>query len=360
MPVQGSWIFSNRPWSEQVKRRLPQPRELFKAVECQKFGASTCFLCGRRLGKKNRSDEHVIPEWLQERFNLWDMHLTLLNGTSIPYRKLTIPCCDSCNNEVLSPIEERIASATKSGVKALQELPTSALFIWLSKLMYGLLYKEGFLRADRRSQRKAAIVPRAMLERFGMLHQFMQSCRLPLTFNGFHPASIYIVECQEPKVRELGFDFRDSTPSLAISIRIGSVGILAALQDGGAHLATTGEYMSGLAELALHPLQFEELTAKFIYHACKFNRVPKYLFMEGPKGIEVVQMPLQGVSRKPLFDPWVHREYADCLAQQTGLPADKLFVPPDKLMTWLQNEDGDFCDLSFERQPWPVPGSARA
>jgi hypothetical protein len=66
---------------------------LFQAVGKQKFGAATCFLCGRRLGTKNRADEHVIPKWVQKGFRLWNARLHLLNQTTIPYRQLTIPFC---------------------------------------------------------------------------------------------------------------------------------------------------------------------------------------------------------------------------------------------------------------------------
>src|SRR6185437_5829167 len=75
---------------------------LFQAVAKRRFGLSTCFLCGRRLGIRNRSDEHVIPRWVQDRFGLWNERLNLLNGSSIPYRQLTVPCCRTCNNVHLS------------------------------------------------------------------------------------------------------------------------------------------------------------------------------------------------------------------------------------------------------------------
>jgi hypothetical protein len=45
---------------------------------------------------------------LQERFGLANQHLTLLNGTLIPYRQLTVPCCQTCNNVHLSKLEKRV------------------------------------------------------------------------------------------------------------------------------------------------------------------------------------------------------------------------------------------------------------
>ena len=100
----------------------PKQIHFFDAVRERRFGASTCFLCGCRLGKKNRSDEHVIPKWIQRRFGLTNQELHLLNKTTIPYRQLTIPCCYTCNNALLQPIENRMASAVERGATAVRSM----------------------------------------------------------------------------------------------------------------------------------------------------------------------------------------------------------------------------------------------
>ncbi len=55
------------------------------------FGPATCFLCARRLTKATRTDEDVFPVWLQNRFGLADKPITLLNRTTLAYKKLKIP-----------------------------------------------------------------------------------------------------------------------------------------------------------------------------------------------------------------------------------------------------------------------------
>src|ERR1700730_12701608 len=80
-----------------------------------RFGPSTCFLCSAPLRSKNRSDEHVFPKWLQNRFNLWNQRLDLINLTSIPYRQFTIPCCKTCNNVHLSKIGDIVRAVVESG-----------------------------------------------------------------------------------------------------------------------------------------------------------------------------------------------------------------------------------------------------
>jgi len=70
-----------------------------------------CFLCGTLIDDSNVSREDVIPLWLQQDLSLRDEHLTLLNGTHIPYRQLKIPCCIDCNTQHLSRMENAVSTA---------------------------------------------------------------------------------------------------------------------------------------------------------------------------------------------------------------------------------------------------------
>src|SRR5438874_2004552 len=104
---------------------------IFRLVTTRRIGRSICFLCGSKLKRSNRSDEHVIPAWLQRRFDLWDEHLILMNGTSIPYRQLTIPCCKACNSVHLGRIEDIVQAAVSKGAKAVRDLDQTDLLVWL-------------------------------------------------------------------------------------------------------------------------------------------------------------------------------------------------------------------------------------
>lgn len=67
-------------------------------------GMDTCFVCGDFAD----SDEHIIPKWIQRRYDLWNQKIRLPNDTTIAYRQLKIPCCKDCNNNVLSRLETRV------------------------------------------------------------------------------------------------------------------------------------------------------------------------------------------------------------------------------------------------------------
>jgi len=51
-----------------------------------------CFICGVSRGVKEFNDEHILPEWLLRRYNLYNNKIFLPNGASVKYGKYKIPC----------------------------------------------------------------------------------------------------------------------------------------------------------------------------------------------------------------------------------------------------------------------------
>ena len=63
-----------------------------------------CFICGNPA----TTVEHLFPKWLQRKFNLWDQKITIPNSTTVTYKKLIVPACNRCNNEIYGSLEDRI------------------------------------------------------------------------------------------------------------------------------------------------------------------------------------------------------------------------------------------------------------
>jgi len=334
---------------------VPRKRktDFFEAIVERRFGWSTCFLCGRRLTERNRRDEHVFPKWLQKRFGLWDEKLTLLNRTTIPYRKLTTPCCLDCNSNHLEPFEKIMSRAVRGGPRQVRALDPYCVFIWLGKIFYGLLYRELFLPWDRAQKKKGSIASKELLREYAMHHLFLQSVRVPLQFLNFFPASILILETQEPKDDPTtAWDFSDNPYTMFIGCRMGKVGIVSVLQDGGAQQSLFPQLKEALS-LKLHPIQFREVMATVRYKAMLFNRTPKYIITRDSEGdYKAMQNPLQGYNRRPLFDPWDQRKYVEILALMTGLPIEYLFQPPDRVLTWLKRPGDRARKMPIKLYPW--------
>ena len=286
-----------------------------------------CFLCGLQLTDENRTDEHVFPRWLQGRFDLWDQKLTLMNGTLIPYRALTIPCCGTCNNDHLSPIENRVKQAVSTGVAGFAALDPIELFVWLGKIYYGLLFRDLFLVGDRKNPDAGTLVTPAHLQQFRMHHMLLQVARGVVHWpHDQFPASVFIFEAQVPTKVRSQFDYRDSLFFPFLSIRMADVIVVASLQDWGALRQTVDIPMFRAAsKIPLHPKQFRQVNAMGMYLASQMNRTPLHTLIGGKTAVEVVTLPIGGLSTKPLFNDFVLADYAAALAESFEQPLSEVF-----------------------------------
>jgi hypothetical protein len=317
---------------------------LFNPETEPQFGRENCFLCGVLLNGDRNSDEHVIPKWVQKRYELGDQELTLLNGTKIPYRQVTIPCCADCNTKYLSKIETEVQRASDQGAAAVRALPPLTLFLWAGKIFFGLLYRERLLPWNRRNQNEGQIVSPQVLDEFRLHHQFLQAARVPMEFVPHIPASVFVFETLEPTNPKLRFDYFDLFYGMGLAIRVGKVGIVACLQDGGATKYAFGQQYQELEKFSLHPIQFAEVTARIFYDLSRFNCVPKFMLAEGGGRVQVALSPLGGLSGRPLFVEWSKAEHAKFLARYTRVPLDVVLPEPDTLMSWLV-QDGHFIQM---------------
>lgn len=103
------------------------------------------------------------------------------------------------HNRHLKPLEDKVCEATLKGPKAIATLDKLTVFLWLGKILYGLLHKELFSATDRKSVNKAKIVPRRLLKSFALHQLFLQAARLPFQFSPATPASRFIFHISTPR-----------------------------------------------------------------------------------------------------------------------------------------------------------------
>jgi hypothetical protein len=314
--------------------------------ETQIFSENACFLCGIDLTSETRTDEDVFPRWLLGEFNIWNARLDLLNGTSIKYAQLKIPCCGTCNNEFLSRIENKVRTAYAGGYEAVCALDRDILFLWLAKILYGLMVREMYLPLDRRDKSSGPIVEPDFLSQFRMLHYLLQAVIERVEWEG-NPASVLLYRTQASETPERNFDFADGPFGPFLSMRLGTVGIIAVLQDWGALEAHAWAQLTWAKELELAPLQFREVMAIGRFWAYKFNRVPNYLVDQRDGRGHVTVIPLGGLSAKSLWDEFDHEEYAHMLAASLGVSVDRVHVG-DQLRTFLRDDQDHPCVLPFD------------
>lgn len=91
-------------------------------LEIQDNLEARCFMCREILTNENKTVEHIYPKWLQKHCGLWDQKITLPNGSTMPYRQYTVPCCKDCNGTVMADFENQIRSTILQGYNSFKEL----------------------------------------------------------------------------------------------------------------------------------------------------------------------------------------------------------------------------------------------
>lgn len=274
-----------------------------------------CFLCGIEPGS-DATWEHVFPKWLLRRHDLWNHRLHLLNGDTVPYRRLTIMCCARCNNEILGRLESEVAAAFLEGADAVRALPSDRLFLWLAKFYYGLLFRELTLLLDRSNPDAGTIVDEEMLRQFSLHNLLLRRLLGTVEWNEF-PGTIFVFDALEHSDSSHSFDYFDAFDAPFVCIRSGSVFVVGYLQDFGAVRmlgVEDGPHLAAARTLRLHPLQCGEVMA-FFYYILKLRvRVPKFVVIEGDeRTYQVVVLPQGGLGGTGPFGPWNSTQYGELL-----------------------------------------------
>jgi hypothetical protein len=326
---------SPEPMPELIQR-------LQRAVFEYPLSADYCFLCAVPLDLANRIQEHVIPKWVQRRFDLWNETVTLLNGAGMKYWDMVIPCCKECNGTWLSRMENKVRTAVDAGADAVRALPKMVLFQWLVKIFIGLLYKELISRGDRRDPDSPPILAPDALRHHQLLHLFLQTVWLDNrheTPDEACPSSIFILDTQRPATVRERFDLMDNFHGPTLAIRLGGVGIVAHFLEGGAHAANLPAAMVHVGSLTLHPVQFREYAARVFYGASLLQlSVRGKLVGTADGSLALLLRYIQREAR--LFRDVDPDAYAERLAYYWGVPVNHVkYSDGRRVRSFLFDED---------------------
>lgn len=307
----------------------------------QEFGSDECFLCGQKNQKI--TPEHIFPRWLQRDLGLWDLKLDLLNKSPIPYRLMTIPCCEQCNNNYLSRLENEVKQAVFSGFEASQSLPKYSWYLWAAKIHYGILRKELNLAFDRTKNNGDSIVSEDYLTQFQSFHLFLQGIRGKHAFKGKVPYSVLV--CNLHNTGE-EYDFRDNLYLSTFSLRIKETGIIVVFEGGNTIDESYGRYVSELKGEKIHPIQFSELYAKVNYELKRRHGNLAYLTTQTESSTEPVIT--QILDDGYFMEPWSSSECSAFIQEYISASHFKNLNPkflPSTRNTWMYDESGNILTL---------------
>ena len=306
-----------------------------------KFDKQSCFLTGSPLVSSDEQIQ-VFPLWMMRAFDLEDKPFKMLDENIVTYKSLQLPCSLAAA-AALSKVEEQVEAAMMQGFQAVSALPQEVLFQWVAKILYGVVYNE-----IQAGVRQAVLTgedinfSQALVHKFRNLHAMLQSVILPMEFEHKNPFTVLILPVENP---ENTFNYRDEINTLVFSLRMKDFAVIATLQDNGTHAIYHEDILAKVEGKRLHPIQFEEICARYFYSAYLFNRLPEYTFMETPQKVYVEPMPLNDWTLKPIFDNWQVKTYGQVLEnfwKPWGYTLFEIIKDPENPMSFILDDEGNF------------------
>lgn len=319
--------------------------DLFNPFEDMIFDSNFCFLSG----KLTTDHITVFPEWLMEHFKLTEETLTLMENSQIkkvPYPALKLPCAGHVK-KAFDDLDQQFREAYKNGYEGMAQLDEQLLFLWSGRIVYGLFYLEMLGEWERHQKigKEFTIAPK-LKNRMRSFHLMLQSIVEPISFVGEKPWSIVVFPL---KYSADILSYRDDVINLMFQFGVNGFGFIACLQDNGAIAEEQHEIVGKMKGHTLHPIQFEELYARFHYTADLLQYQPRYKISEKEGKMEIEALPLvQTNPNLPLFGFWIDDFYARLLSnywQVYGIEKGEIIQFQKPFLSFLEHpQTRDFVD----------------
>ncbi len=323
---------------------------LFNPFEDLIFDEHFCFLSGAL------TSEHitVFPEWLMKHFKFDDERIEMMDKTkSYTYNDLKLPCSPEVNT-AFEELDIKVQNAYKNGFEGMASLDQELLFQWTGRMVYGLLYYEMLYERDRLLKQGEEFELSARLkERFGRFHLMLQSVIEPVSFVGRKPWSIAVFPL---KYSADIFSYRDDAINLMFSFGVNGFGFIACLQDNGIIGEKEKDLLDKMKGQVLHPIQFEELYARFHYSDYILQYKPEYKIESEDDKVIIEAIPIESTAHKPIFGFWDEDIFAQLLSnywQVYGIEREDILKFQKPPLSFLENPytkdfiNPDSIDLPF-------------
>jgi hypothetical protein len=328
--------------------------QLYNPFEQMHFDMQTCFLTGESL-HSDTEPISVFPEWIMNRYNLSDQTFKMLEeGTRVPYKNLKLPISKNVIEQSFVPLEAEIEKAFCAGYNEVVKIPEERLFQWMAKLIMGVLFEDLRIAQKQLMEQNDTLHLSSFLKaRFQKLHSMLQSLAVPMDFKGLKPWSIRVFKVNYSK--DL-FNYKDETNNLNFSLGMNDFGIVACLQDNGEVGKKFDDLTNRIGNQILHPIQFEELCARFIYANYLLTSYASYDVTFEEEKVTIEALPLEAKENTPLFDHWDDNMYGQVLAnywKPWGLTMKEIIQFPNPPISYIENDFNDeITELEKINQPY--------
>lgn len=179
--------------------------------------------------------EDVFPRWLFKRFpHLRKETYNYFGRIPVGLSVLKIPACRPCNNEYLNHyLEDPISRACQS-FETVSELKRNLWASWAAKIFYGIYLKGNSLRSDIRDIQGPPLIHKEFVLSLNGVRtlSILAAPAFHLLPVGQQHSTVALLCCKE-KIPQAAVEFIDLPELQALAMRIGPVGVIVCLGDGG-------------------------------------------------------------------------------------------------------------------------------
>lgn len=326
---------------------------LFNPFQDMIFDPHFCFLSGDLTTSKMT----VFPEWLMKEFKLEKEEIALMQNSKAQmtaYKDLKLPCSPRVK-KAFDEIDRIFKQAYDQGFEAIDQLDELVIFQWAGRMVYGLLYMEMMGEWQRKQDMAEPFdFSNKLRDRLGKFHHMMQSVIEPITFGDKKPWSIVKFPL---KYSADILSFRDDIINLLFQFGVNGFGFIICFQDNGIVKETEQELLQKIKGHTLHPVQFEELYARFHYRVDLLQYIPQHKLHLENGTIEIESLPVKQTNPDlPLYGLWVDDFYARLLSnywQVYGIEKGEIVQFQKPFLSYLENPynktfiDPETIDLPF-------------
>lgn len=324
--------------------------KLFNPFEDLIFGEQFCFLTGELTTEKMT----VFPMWLMQHFKFDTDKIEMMDKSkTYVYADLQLPCVPRVK-KAFEELDVKIKEAYDQGYEGMAALDDHLLFLWTARMVYGMLYYEMQYESNRilKQGRNFDLSP-MLRERFGNFHLMLQSVIEPISFTGKKPWSITVFPL---KYSADIISYRDDAINLLFSFGVNGFGYIACLQDNGAIAEKEQDLLTKMKGHILHPVQFEELYARFHYSDYILQYKPEYVIENHGNQITIEGLPMVANAQRPLFGFWDQDIFAQLLAnywQVYAIQKEDIIKFQKPFLSFLENPyTQEFIDPESISLPW--------
>lgn len=272
-----------------------------------------CFICGQIFKKLSR--EHLFPKWLLGDTNSYDERLTLPNRTRFFFRKMVIPCCESCNGIVVSNLDNKAKSIFEKSCKNISDKEKTVLFQWITKITSGLFLKSSNLRSNIRDPNSESLTTKDHLRSKKYLFALAKSIKYKVTFTNFNPYSLFLFEYDDSKSGELPFLFSSNYNYPTFAFAYKKIALIISIGDDG----EIKDCFEPIRQLEFSTFDYPKLLENFCgvltAHHLKNNKYG-YLNIQSPitKELRISKFVIPGREEMPNFQLWdkgIYKRYFD-------------------------------------------------